>query len=134
MDAPTGIKTTQMRRAILPGLLIALCLIACPAVLQAVRIAAADNPAPSTSAVMGKKDCTGFDARHAREAAKAAFRRSQYRQAGQCYLVAGDKAKADLSFIRATAAESATTKRQLAANANQVKRQFRQLREAFAAH
>ena len=65
---------------------------------------------------------------------KAALQRSRYRQAAQCYLAAGDKAKADFSFVRAAGAESVVTKRQLATNARQVKQQFRQLREAFASH
>lgn len=123
---------SSTRRAVIPGLLIALGLISGPALLQAIQIAAADGPTPSTATVVGKKDCRGADSKVARVQAKAALRRSQYQRAGQCYLVAGDNAKADFSFVRAAGAEGAVTKRQLAANAHQVKQQFRQLREAFA--
>lgn len=121
-----------MRRGVVPGLVIALGLMCGPAVLQTVRPAAADSPIPSAAAVIGKKDCRGADSKVARDKAKAALRQSRYQQAGQCYLIAGDNAKADFSFVRAAGAEGAVTKRQLAANAHQVKQQFRQLREAFA--
>jgi len=72
-----------------------------------------------------------MDSRLAHDRADLAFRKAQYRQAGQCYLIAGDKPRADLAFIKAAAADAPTAKRQLAANAKQVKEQFRQLREAF---
>lgn len=124
---------SQTRHVLLPGLLIALGLISGPALLQCVQMAAADSPT-SPTAVIGMKGCRGAGSTLARERAKAALQRSQYRQAGRCYLAAGDNAKADFSFVRAAGAESAVTKRQLAANASQVKQQFRQLREAFASH
>ena len=75
-----------------------------------------------------------MDAKLAHERADLAFRNAQYQKAGQCYLVAGDKPRADLAFIKATAAEAPSAKRQLAANANQVREQFRRLRQAFASH
>lgn len=78
-----------------------------------------------------------MDSKLAHETADAAFRKSQYRLAGQCYLIAGDDSKANLAFAKATAAEAPIVKRQLAANAKQVQdqfRQFRQLREALASH
>lgn len=125
---------TQMRRSIAPGLLIVLYLCSSPAVLQNMRTATADSPVPRTAAAIGQTGCRGIDSKLARERADAAARKSQYRLAGQCYLIAGDKPKADLNFIKATAAESATTKRQLAANENQVKEQLRQWRAAFASH
>lgn len=75
-----------------------------------------------------------MDSKSAHERADRAFRNARYQQAGRCYLIAGDKPKADLAFIKATAADAPTAKRQLAANANQVKNQFRQLREAFTSH
>lgn len=122
---------TQTRHSIARGLLIVLCLCSSPAILQGMRTAAADSPAPGTAAATALIGCRGMDAKLARERADAAVQRSQYHLAGQCYLVAGDKPKADLNFIKATAAESETTKRQLAANASQVKEQFRQWRAAF---
>jgi hypothetical protein len=75
-----------------------------------------------------------MDPKLAHERADLALRETQYRQAGQCYLIAGDKPKADLAFIKAAAAEAPIAKRQLAANANQVREQFRQFREAFTSH
>jgi hypothetical protein len=75
-----------------------------------------------------------MDARQAHEQADRAFRQMHYRRAGQCYLIAGDKPRADRAFIKATAAEAPGTRHQMAANANQVKEQFRQLREAFSSH
>ncbi|MGH8301307.1 MAG: hypothetical protein ACRET5_07545 [Steroidobacteraceae bacterium] len=123
------------------GLLIVLCLCSSPAFLLGMRTAAADSPAHGTGAAIsetaGQKDCRGLDSKLARERADAAARKSQYRRAGQCYLIAGDEPRANLAFIKATSAESAAAKRQLAANANQVKqqfREFRQLREALASH
>jgi len=125
---------TQTRRSIARGLLIVLCLWSSPAILQNVRTAAADNPAPGATAAIRQTGCRGIDSKLARERADAAARKSQYRLAGQCYLIAGDKPRADLNFIKATAAESATTRRQLATNANQVREQLRQWRTAFAFH
>ena len=119
-------------RPMVRGLLIALCLASGPVVLQNVRTAAADSPAAAAAVMAGQKDCRGVDSKLARKQAEAAARNSQYQRAGQCYLVAGDKPKADLAFVKAAAAEGAITKRQLAVNANQAKQQFRQLREAFA--
>ena len=116
------------------GLLIALFLCSSPAVLQTMRTAAADGPAVVTTAVALPNECRGMDAKLAHERADLAFQKTQYRQAGQCYLIAGDKPRADLSFIKAAAAEAPGTKRQLAANATQVKDQFRQFREAFSSH
>jgi hypothetical protein len=117
------------------GLLIALLLCSSPAVLRAMRTAAADNPvAVTTTAGTGANECRGMEAKLAHERADLAFRRMRYQQAGQCYLIAGDKPRADLAFIKAAAAEGPGTKRQLAANANQVKDQFRQFREAFGSH
>lgn len=118
------------------GLLIALalCLGSPPSVLQHMRTAAAHSPAPVTTATTGQNACRGMDPKLAHERADLALRKMQYQQAGQCYLIAGDKPRADLAFIKAAAAEAPIAKRQLAANANQVKAQFRQFREAFASH
>ena len=116
------------------GLLIALSFCSSPAVLQEMSTAAADSPAPSAAAEIGPNECRGLDAKLAHERADLAFRETQYQQAGQCYLIAGDKPRADLAFIKAAAAEAPGTKRQLAANANQVKEQLRQFREAFTSH
>jgi len=116
------------------GLLIALFLCSSPAVLQAMHTAAAANPTVVTAAVSGPNECRGMDGKLAHERADLAFKKEQYEQAGQCYLIAGDKPRADLAFIKAAAAEAPSTKHQLAANANQVKDQFRQFREAFGSH
>ena len=115
------------------GLLIVLSLCSSPAVLQNMRIATADSPTP-TAAQIGPNACRGMDAKLAHERADLAFRQMHYQQAGQCYLIAGDKPRADFAFIKAAAAEGPSTKRQLAANASQVKDQFRQFREAFSSH
>lgn len=115
-------------------LLIALCFSSSCAVLQGTRTAAADSPVPGMSTPSGQSECRGIGSKLARKQADAAFRKAQYHEAGQCYLIAGDKPRADLAFIKAAAADNAGTKRQLAANANQVKEQFRQLREAFTSH
>lgn len=122
------------RRSLTRMLLIALCFSSSCALLQGTRTAAADSPVPGMTSASGQSECRGIASRLARERADAAFRKAQYQKAGQCYLVAGDKPKADLAFIKAAAADNAGTKRQLAANANQVKEQFRQLREAFTSH
>lgn len=124
----------QTRRSLRWGFLVVLSLCSSPAVLQGTRTAAADSPATGTAADAGQKACLGKDATVAHERADLAFRKAQYQLAGQCYLVAGDKPRADLAFIKAAAADGPTTRRQLAANANQVKAQFRQLREAFTSH
>lgn len=116
------------------GLLIALFLYSSSTMLQAMRTAAADTPTVVTNAVTGPNECRGMDAKLAHERADVAFQKTQYRQAGQCYLIAGDKPRADLAFIKAAAAEAPGTKHQLVANANQVKDQFRQFREAFSSH
>ena len=116
------------------GLLLVLCLCSGPAVLQDMRTAAADSATPGTVAETGPNQCRGMDAKLAHQRADLAFRKAQYQEAGQCYLIAGDKPRADLAFVKATAAEAPGTKRQLAANANQVKDQFRQLRGAFTYH
>lgn len=127
----------QTRHSTARGLLALLCLCSSPAVLLGMRTAAADSPAPGVAATIAQNECRGIDSKLARERADAAVRKSQYRQAGRCYLIAGDQPRANLAFIKATSAESAAAKRQLAANANQVKqqfRQFRQLREALSSH
>ena len=116
------------------GLLIVLCFCSSPAVLQNMGTAAAANPTPGPSVEITPNECRGMDAKLAHQRADLAFRKAQYRQAGQCYLIAGDKPRADLAFVKAAAAESPAAKRQLEANANQVKEQFRQLREAFSSH
>ena len=115
-------------------LLIALCFSSSCAVLQATRTAAADNRLPATAAPGPQNQCRGMGSKLARDQADAAFRKAEYQKAGQCYLIAGDKPKADLAFIKAAAADNAGVTRQLAANASQAKKQFRQLREAFTSH
>jgi hypothetical protein len=117
-----------------PGLLIALLLSSSPAVLQGMRTAAADTPTPAGVAESGPNACRGIDAKLAQQRADAAFQKGQFQRAGQCYLIAGDKPRADRAFLKATAAQAPAIKRQLAYNANQVKEQFRQFREAFASH
>ncbi len=107
------------------GLFVVLCL--------CMRTAAADVPTLGTAAT-ASNECRGMDAKLAHERADLAFHEARYQQAGQCYLIAGDKPRADLAFVKAAAAEAPSTKRQLTANANQVKEQFRQLREAFTPH
>ena len=124
MHLQTGHSTAR-------GLLIVLSLFLSFAFLH---MAAANSPALDTAAKIGKTDCRGMASKQAHERADLAFRRAQYREAGQCYLIAGDKPRADLALIKAAAAGAPVTKRQLAANANQVKAQFQQLREAFTSH
>ena len=114
------------------GLLIVLGLCSGPGMLQRMQPAAADTPALGTASVMELHACRGMNAKQAHERADLAFRQRRYRQAGQCYLIAGDKPRADRAFIKAAAAEAPSTRRQLAANANEVKEQFRQFREAFS--
>ena len=99
-----------------------------------MRTAAADSPTPGTATATGQKECRGIDSKLAHERADAAFRKAQYQLAGQCYLIAGDRPRADLAFVKAAAADNGNTKRQMTANVNQVKEQFRQLREAFTSH
>lgn len=123
--------SARARPPVIAGLFAVLCLTALPAVLPNARAAAADAPIASPAAVIAKDGCLGIDAKLARQRADVAFQHSRYRLAGQCYLIAGDDAKANLSFVKAAAAESVTTKRQLVANASQAKDQFRQWREAF---
>jgi len=106
------------------ALLIALCLCSSPAVLQGIPTAAADTPS----------ECRGMNAKRAHERADLAFQQARYHEAGQCYVIAGDMSRANLAFVKATAAEAPAIKRQLTANANQVKDQFRQFREAFTSH
>lgn len=125
---------SQTRQSAARGLLIVLCLLAGPGVLQNVQTAAADSPAPSAAAVTAQQGCHDVDSKAARERAVVAARKSQYREAGQCYLAAGDKPAADLQFAKAAAADAAVTKRQLAVGVKQAKVQFSQLREAFASH
>lgn len=114
------------------GLLIVLFLSSSPAVLHSMRTAAADSPTPHTAAETGPNACRGMDAKQAQQRADLAFQKGQFQVAGQCYLIAGDNPRADRAFLKATAAEAPAIKRQLADNANQVKAQFRQFREAFA--
>lgn len=124
----------QTRHLIAPSFLIALCLYSTPVILQHTGTAAADSPAPGITAAIEQNECRGMDPKRAHQRADLEFREAQYRQAGWCYLIAGDKPKADRAFLKATAADAPAVKRQLAANAKQVKDQFRQLREAFASH
>src|SRR5690242_3913429 len=124
----------QTHRAVVRGLLIVFSLLTGPVALQSVRIAAADSPTPAAAPVTGQRDCHSVDSKAARERAVTAARKSQYQQAGQCYLAAGDKPTADVQYVKAAVADAAVTKRQLAAGMKQAKAQFRQLREAFASH
>jgi hypothetical protein len=125
---------TQTHRSVARGLLIVLCVLSGPIVLQNIQTAAADSPVHSKAAVIGRQGCGGVDSKTAHDRAVAAARKSQYQQAGQCYLAAGDKPRADLQFAKAAAVDSATTKRRLAVGTKQAKAQFSQLREAFASH
>lgn len=116
------------------GLLIMLTLSSSPAILQGMRAATADSSAPTAAAETAPNACRGLNAKMAHARADLAFRQSRYQQAGQCYLIAGDKPRADLAFVKAAAAQAPGTKRQMVANANQVKAQFRQFREALTSH
>ena len=116
------------------GLLVVLCLCSSPAVLQDMRTAAADNLAPRAAAKTGPNECRGMDAKLAHERADLAFRRAQYQQAGQCYLIAGDKPRADLAFVKAGAAGVADTTRPKAGDGTQVLVQLQQFREALDIH
>src|SRR6185437_10415499 len=91
----------QTHQSVARGLLVVLCLLSGPTVLLNVQTAAADSPTHSAAAVIGRQDCRGVDSKTARERAVAATRKSQYQQAGRCYLAAGDKPKADLQFAKA---------------------------------
>lgn len=124
----------QARHSITRGFLVALCLCSTPMVLQRVCTAAADGPVPATSAAIAQNQCRSMDPKRAHQRADLAFQKGEYQQAAQCYLIAGDKLRADRAFIKATAAQAPLVGRQLAANAKQVKEQFRQFREAFASH
>lgn len=116
------------------GFVIALGLCSAPMALLSTTTAAANTPAPGPASPTTRNECRGTGPKVARERADLLFRQAQYRQAAQCYLIAGKKPLADLAFIKATAAEAPSNKRQLTANANQVKEQLRQLREAFGSH
>lgn len=70
------------------GLLIALCLCSSPAVLQDLHTAAAADPTSGMASEAAPNACRGIDAKLAHERADLAFRKAQYRQAGQCYLIA----------------------------------------------
>lgn len=122
----------QTRRSLTRGLLIALCLFSSSAVMLGMQTVAADTPVSAMASPGGQNQCRGIDSKLARQQADAAFRSAQYHKAGQCYLAAGDKPRANVAFLKAAAADNAGTKRQLAANANQVKQQVRQWREAFS--
>lgn len=122
----------QTRQSMARGLLVVLFLLSSSAVLQGMRTAAADTPLPDTAVPVAQNECRDVGAKVARAQADAAFRKAQYHKAGQCYLIAGDNPRANLAFVKAAAADNAGTKRQLAANANQLKQQVRQWREAFS--
>ena len=124
---------TQTRQSVARALFIVFCLLTGP-VVQNAQTAVADSPVHGTAAVTGQQDCRAVEPKTARTRAVAAIRKSEYQQAGQCYLAAGDKPRADLQFAKAAAADSVTTKRRLAVGVKQAKAQFRRLREAFASH
>ncbi len=67
----------------------------------------------------------------ARAIAVDAVRDGDFRRAGACYLIAGDKALADQAFIKAVSQTHAETSRTFAASTLKVKAQARQWKEAF---
>lgn len=121
-----------MRHPISLGLALALWLCSAPMILQRAATAAADSPAPASTSA--QNECRGMDSRQAKERADLAFHQRRFQQAGHCYLIAGDKPRADRAFLKATSAEAPAVKRQLTANAIQVKDQFRQFKAAFSSH
>jgi hypothetical protein len=69
----------------------------------------------------------------ARWLADALFEQGAYQRAGECYEAAGDHALADKAFVKAVGPQSSTTARELAAQRDQAKALFKQLRQAFRA-
>ena len=105
----------------------------------AAGIAQADAPAPAatpeTVVVLGTAEgtwnCNDVTAERARWLADKASSEGSFKRAGECYLAAGDLADADKAFLKASAQTGEETSRKLASNADVVKTQAKQLKQAF---
>jgi hypothetical protein len=79
----------------------------------------------------GAWNCTEATAERARWLADKAFQDGAYQRAGECYVAAGEHARANQAFAKASAQASVDTSHKLAANLNDVKAQARQMKQAF---
>jgi hypothetical protein len=107
------------------------------AAFAACSVALAESPSAGADAVVivGTKEdtwnCTGASIARARWLADKASRDGDYQRAGECYLAAGEPALADQAFVKAVGPAGTDTSKKLAANAEQVKAQARQIKLAF---
>lgn len=95
------------------------------ALIAAARLAFAGPAAQET------RDCASASPTQARSLGDALFDRAEYERAGRCYEVAGDFARANDAFLKAVAPQGEDTARQLAANREKAKAQFRNIGRAF---
>jgi len=104
------------------------------ALMGSAGYALAETPradAPETVVVLGDATCKDVTPERARVIADKAWQEGAYKQAGDCYVVAGEHALANEAFVKASAQTTGDTSRRLAANLNDVKTQARQMKQAF---
>jgi hypothetical protein len=75
--------------------------------------------------------CTATSPQHALEVADQAWQDGSYQLAGECYLAAGEPARADRAFLKAVAPQAALSSQRLAENREAVKTQIRQWTQAL---
>lgn len=93
--------------------------------------AAASETVVVEGTAQGGWNCAEATAERARWLADKASQDGAYQRAGECYLVAGERALANQAFARASVQASTNTSHRLAANLNDVKAQVRQMKQAF---
>lgn len=99
-----------------------------------LRESSTTSPALHTASVEpsdADANCRGVTPERARSLADEAFNDGAYQRAGDCYLVAGDRALADRAFVKALAPASAATAQQLAANRDEVTAQLKKWQQSF---
>lgn len=105
-----------------------LSLIGISLLLAGVSLARADP------AIEDHQGCPVVSIEEAHSLADRLYEQHSYRQAGACYLAAGDYDRANRAFVKAVGPSSAVTARQLSDQGERSKTILRNLQLAFSSH
>jgi hypothetical protein len=85
-------------------------------------------------AIEEHQGCPVVSIEEAHSLADRLYEQRSYRQAGACYLTAGDYDRANRAFVKAVGPASAVTARQLSDQGEQAKTMLHNLQLAFSSH
>ncbi len=102
--------------------------------LTGLSLLLAGVPALADPAIEDHQGCPVVSIEEAHSLADRLYEQHSYRQAGACYLAAGDYDRANRAFLKAVGPASAVTARQLSGQGEQAKTMLHNLQLAFSSH